>query len=439
MRISASHRSSTHRAPRRRKPATDARVVAADRLIGVVQDLSLARDLATIMDVVRVAARELTSADGASFVLREGDCCYYAEECAVGPLWKGRRFPLSTCISGWVMLHGEGVVIEDVYEDARVPADAYRPTFVKSLAMVPIRTKCPIGAIGNYWASRHRATDDELALLQALADSTSVAIENVEVYTALEDRVRERTLELEAAQRDLSAKHDALVELQRQKAALSALVVHDLKSPACTILLSASQRLHAADLPTSDRRSWSRVQCAAAHIHRTALNLLDIANSEDGGLVAKPEPIDVSALLAEAREDLCPQAERREITIEIACDVPPNALHADRNLLRRVLQNLLDNAVRHSPTRATVRVEACALESGVEIAVRDEGPGVPPALRERVFDRYRRLAREGDASSDFGLGLTFCRLAVEAHGGTIAIDDNLPRGSCFHFSIPWGS
>src|SRR6185369_12150487 len=92
------------------------------RLIGVVQELSLARDFAMIMEIVRTAARELTGADGASFVLRDGDLCYYADEDAIAPLWKGRRFPMAVCVSGWVMLHREGVAIEDVFTDPRVPA-----------------------------------------------------------------------------------------------------------------------------------------------------------------------------------------------------------------------------------------------------------------------------------------------------------------------------
>ena len=194
-----------------------------NRLLGVVQELSLARDLPTIMEIVRGAARELTGADGASFVLRDGDLCYYADESAIEPLWKGLRFPMSRCVSGWVMENREGVAIAEVFADPRVPADAYRPTFVQSLAMVPIRTRAPIGAIGTYWACRHLAAPEELAVLQALADSTSVAMENVEVYGELEKRVRQRTVALEAANRELTAAHEVLLELQRQKEAASAL------------------------------------------------------------------------------------------------------------------------------------------------------------------------------------------------------------------------
>ncbi|WP_382342902.1 GAF domain-containing protein [Legionella dresdenensis] len=134
-------------------------------LLEVVQNLSSASDLETIMFIVRKAARRLTNADGATFVLRDKENCYYADEDAIGPLWKGKRFPMAMCISGWVMLHGESVVIEDIYSDSRVPADAYRPTFVKSLAMVPIRKNSPIGAIGTYWAENYHPTEQQLKFL----------------------------------------------------------------------------------------------------------------------------------------------------------------------------------------------------------------------------------------------------------------------------------
>jgi putative nucleotidyltransferase with HDIG domain len=163
-------------------------------LVGVIQRLSLARSVAEIQAIVRTAARQLTGADGATFVLRDGAYCYYADEDAIAPLWKGQRFPLSTCISGWAMLNRRPAVIEDIYSDDRVPHDAYRPTFVKSLAMIPIRQADPLGAIGNYWATRHQPTDEEVELLQALADSTAVALENTRVIQELE-RSRLETLQ----------------------------------------------------------------------------------------------------------------------------------------------------------------------------------------------------------------------------------------------------
>ncbi|HWJ83245.1 MAG TPA: sensor domain-containing diguanylate cyclase [Nocardioides sp.] len=169
-----------------------------ERLLVAVQELSLARSLEDVTRIVRTAARDLTGCDGATFVLREDGKCYYADEDAISPLWRGSRFPMESCISGWSMLHKRPAVIPDIYEDPRIPHDAYRPTFVKSLAMVPIRSMDPIGAIGNYWADLHHASDDEVRLLQALADATSVAMENVAVWAELEE-VSGRAGRLEAA------------------------------------------------------------------------------------------------------------------------------------------------------------------------------------------------------------------------------------------------
>jgi diguanylate cyclase (GGDEF)-like protein len=162
---------------------------ALNVLVGAVQELSLAQNAETVQRIARTAARRLTGADGATFVLRDGDQCFYVDEDAIEPLWKGQRFPLEACISGWAMLNRQHVVIEDIYADERIPHEAYRPTFVKSLVMVPIRTMEPLGSIGIYWAARHRATDEQIGLARALADSTAVALENVGRTEQL-DRVR---------------------------------------------------------------------------------------------------------------------------------------------------------------------------------------------------------------------------------------------------------
>ena len=173
-----------------------ARGTGVDGLVAVVQQLSLARDVATVQEIVRRAARALTGADGATFVLRDDDKCFYADEDAIEPLWKGQRFPLEMCISGWAMLNRQPTVIPDIYADDRIPHAAYRPTFVKSLCMVPIRSADPIGAIGNYWAEHYEPTAEEVGLLQALADTTAVALVHVQNVERLEQIVNERTEEI---------------------------------------------------------------------------------------------------------------------------------------------------------------------------------------------------------------------------------------------------
>jgi putative two-component system response regulator len=197
-------------------------------LATAIQRLALARSLPEIQEIVRGAARRLCDADGATLVLREESDCYYADEDAISPLWKGQRFPLDACVSGWAMLNRRAVVIEDVYTDERVPHDAYRPTFVRSLAMVPIRTAEPLGAIGNYWANPHRPSPREVELLQALADSTAVAMESVHVYQQLAD---ERLDALRRLARVAEYRDDATRQHTGRVGQLSQLIADELSLP----------------------------------------------------------------------------------------------------------------------------------------------------------------------------------------------------------------
>ena len=146
-------------------------------------------DANELLTQITETARGMIGADGATVVLRDGDHCYYADENAISPLWKGRRFPLSACISGWVMLNKMPAVIPDIYFDIRIPTDAYRATFVKSLAMVPVRRIAPIAAIGNYWAKRHEATKLEVGALQVLADAVAGALDDERLYSEFKAQI----------------------------------------------------------------------------------------------------------------------------------------------------------------------------------------------------------------------------------------------------------
>ena len=144
-----------------------------------LSDLNSADSISRVGEIVRSAARRLAGADGATFVLRDRDFCFYADEDAIGPLWKGQRFPIRECISGWAMLHKEAVRIPDISVDERIPLAAYRPTFVRSLVMVPIRAADPLGAIGAYWARVGIANQESINVLERLATATGHAIDRI--------------------------------------------------------------------------------------------------------------------------------------------------------------------------------------------------------------------------------------------------------------------
>jgi two-component sensor histidine kinase len=156
----------------------------SDALTSVIRRLASAQTLPEIMEIVTHAARVLLAADGISFVLKAGNQCYYAEEDAIASLWKGRRFPMSACISGWCMENGRAVAIPDIYEDDRIPHDAYRPTFVKSLAVVPVRHEEPVAALGAYWARCHQTSAAELDMLQTIANAAALPVAYVQLRDA---------------------------------------------------------------------------------------------------------------------------------------------------------------------------------------------------------------------------------------------------------------
>ena len=150
---------------------------------GVDWAVDLLGRAASVDDVelaLRSSARAAVDADGVTVVRREAGQCYYAQEDAMSPLWQGQRFPLTECISGWAMLHRQIVAIPDIRVDARIPQEAYRPTFVRSLVMVPIGiTPSAVGVIGAYWAHEHVATDAEVSALQVLAEAASAALSRI--------------------------------------------------------------------------------------------------------------------------------------------------------------------------------------------------------------------------------------------------------------------
>ena len=176
-------------------------------LIEAAEQLAEARSIEAIVEIVRHAAREVSGADGICFIRREGDHCHYVAEDAIGPLWVGQRFPLDTCVSGWAMTRGEAVVIPDISVDPRVPQEAYRQTFVKSMLMAPAGHGAQASAIGAYWATTGMPDEDVPPLMTLLARHVAAAVAHIGLANALE--VINRTGAAIAAERDL----DKVVQL----------------------------------------------------------------------------------------------------------------------------------------------------------------------------------------------------------------------------------
>jgi len=393
---------------------------AKTRLLDAVEELALARDLESIMAVVRRTARQLTGADGTTFIVREGELCHYADEDAVAPLWKGKRFPMSACISGWAMLNREAAVIEDVYTDPRVPADSYRPTFVKSLAMVPIRISSPIGAIGTYWAKRHVAAPEEVELLQSLANITALSMENVQLCAELEDRVLKRTAQLKETNQELEA--------------FSYSVAHDLTAPLLQIhtYLAFLKKNHSAQLDDAANGHLAKIQKSAEHMRRLMQDLLRLSKSSRSELLC--DRVDLSRMAREIAAKLSASAPERRvhwlITEGLQAEVDPG-------LIQLVLDNLLSNAWKFTMHCALARIEFGAVtrpHAPVEYHIRDNGAGFDMQFTSQLFQPFRRLHSQ-DEFPGSGIGLATVRRIIERHGGRIRAKGEVGQGAIFHFTL----
>jgi signal transduction histidine kinase len=172
-------------------------------------------------------------------------------------------------------------------------------------------------------------------------------------------------------------------------------------------------------------------------ITRMVKGLLDLERLEGGSAVVTRKPADVANLIGEAVELVRPAIEDSDqrLIFEISSNLPAPAIDSD--MIQRVIVNLAENAAKHTPPGGRVVVGARYLvDTGeVEISITDTGSGIPSHVRDKIFDKFYRV-RHHNAPSGFGLGLAFCRLAVEAHGGRIWVESEIGNGSTFAFTLP---
>lgn len=233
-----------------------------------------------------------------------------------------------------------------------------------------------------------------------------------------------------------------ITELRRAellKEEVAAFIVHDLKSPLTTIIATAS--LIADENPDDqalldDARS---ISVAASRVSRTVMNLLDTQMAEDGRLELAVSTVRALEILGEVHDAAAARIGVRERDRLLMGDVEGLELRADRDLLFRALMNLVENCVKYGPSTGKIWVDARPVGTErIRFMVRDQGPGVPEHLRERIFEKYSRVERDDGFRSreSRGLGLRFCKVVAEAHGGRIWVEDAESVGACFCLELP---
>jgi signal transduction histidine kinase/CheY-like chemotaxis protein len=378
-----------------------------DSLLETVAALASARTLDDVTRIVRNSARALTQADGVTFVLREDGNCYYADEQAIAPLWKGSRFPLQSCISGWAMLNRQTVVVPDIYADARIPHEAYRPTFVKSLVMVPVRQEDPLAAIGAYWAQRHAATWEEQRILQAIANAAALALRNVELYGELRlsvEREREARERAEAANK---LKDDFLTTLS-----------HELRTP-LHVIQSWIWQLNQTEQPAALRKALEVIERNVAVQARLVEDLLDVSRASTGRLKLDTRLVDLAAACAAVVDVLNLSARAKNIQLQFQQE-NPTFIWGDANRVQQILWNVLNNAIKFTPQDGRIGVRISRGNRRARVEIEDSGIGLEPQFLPFVFDRFRQ-ADPGTTRrfGGMGLGLTIVKELMQLHGGTV--------------------
>jgi len=243
-------------------------------------------------------------------------------------------------------------------------------------------------------------------------------------------------LRLKHHQADLYAERDDLLEIQRQRRELTEFIVHDLKNPLSVLQTNLELLGSEKHCDICSPEKFRQLHSTVLRVGRMVQDILDLGRAEDVGLDLHKSSIHLKPWMSDLLVEFLQQAAPRNQQILLEC--PDDlVLEADARLLRRLLQNLIDNALKYSSIASLTILSAQRNGSRLLITVSDQGPGIPKHLRAFVFGKFARLRPDGwNAPLGSGLGLAFCRMVAEAHGGQIWVEGNQPLGSKFCLQFP---
>jgi two-component system, sensor histidine kinase and response regulator len=271
------------------------------------------------------------------------------------------------------------------------------------------------------------AQEDLAACLEAGADDfISKPVNGIELRSRVQSMLR------------IKQHYDDLQGLLKQRQALVNMVVHDLRNPLASILLVTELlQMHLQRLsPQVQRQKIEQIAIAGQQLHALIDSLLLLAKLESGKMQLNCLEVDLRAVCTSALADFEAIAAEKSLTLVSHLPEPGGSIWVDVVVFRRVLDNLLSNAIKFSPENSLIRLSAEYLATGgASVQVADRGPGVSEAVRQSVFEQYE-VGTMMRGVNQIGLGLAFCKIAIEAHGGKIAIADNQPTGTIVAIDLP---
>ncbi len=383
------------------------------RLIEISQQLNSTLDLGSLLKKIISAARELTNTEAASIMLIEpatGDLRFeIASNIAVQEM-EEIIIPKGSGIAGWVALHGEPRVINDVTQEPTWSnrVDDTIEFHTRSILAVPLRTHTKVIGVleginkigGGGW------TESDINILNTLASQAAIAIENARLFQ----------------------QNDFIAEM-----------VHELRTPLAALKASTVLLLR-PDLPENKRNDIvTTMHGETERLSRLTSEFLDLARLESGRARLDTSRFDMNKLLEESVDVVVQQANDKRIEISIQCD--SITANADRGKIKQVLLNLLTNAIKYNREGGTILVSAEPMKNHegapyIQIAVQDNGYGIAKEHQKHMFEKFYRVADTAGFTQGTGLGLAIARHIVEGHGGQITLESEQGVGSTFAFTIP---
>lgn len=231
--------------------------------------------------------------------------------------------------------------------------------------------------------------------------------------------------------------YEELKAATQSRDALAHMIVHDLNNPLSAIKGYAQLLMRNGKDEDKLRRYSEIILDTSEKMFALIQEILDVSRLESGNVDVKLEPLNSSQIATEIMDIFKPLAREREVSLELDIDASSSSIMADRSLLKRILQNLVSNALKHTPRGTNVSISAHESNGAVVLTVTDNGKGIPAELRDKVFDKYFQASHSKDTErGGVGLGLAFCKLAADAQGGHIWVDSEENSSTAFNIALP---
>jgi signal transduction histidine kinase len=385
------------------------------RMMAISRQLNSTLDLGALLTRILDAATELTDTEEASILLLDpstGELRFEAASNLTRAEMEAIPVPMDNSLAGWVVTHGEPLLVEDVRLDARwfPGVDKTTDVFTRNLLAVPMNLHHkPIGVVEAINRREDTPwTQDDVETLAALADQAAIAIQNARLF---------------------------------QQSDFIAEMVHELRTPLAALKASAAL-LQRPRLPETMRDEIvGTMHQETERLAALTTDFLDLARLESGRTRLKNEVFDVRRLVEECVTIVAPRASERGIAIEV--DGQRHHADADRDKIKQVLLNLLTNAIKYNVEGGAIFCGIDVRDTGPDcppnclwISVRDTGHGISQEDQRRIFEKFFRVADTASEIPGTGLGLSIAKRIIEAHGCEMGVESQRGVGTTFYFTLP---